>query len=185
VGHSLGGHAIGQLPDPSMLEAAYVCATGAGYGGWMPRAERARVWALWNLFGPLATRVYGYQPMSKLGLGEDLPLGVYRDWRRWCSYPHYFFDDPTAKAICAGFDRVKIPIAAAVATDDLWALPASRDAFFKGYTAARIDPIDLTPAALGVRQIGHMGYFRPNVGKLLWPKVLAWLSTHGLRPNTN
>ena len=183
VGHSLGGHIIGQLPRPNALQAAYVCGTGAGWHGWMPRPERYRAWALWNLIGPVTTRVFGYHPMSKLGMGEDLPMGVYRDWKRWCSYPHYFFDDPTARAISEKYADVRIPLAAAVATDDLWAPPISRDAFFKGYSGAAIDRINLTPDELGVKQIGHMGYFRAQSGAVLWPRMLDWLGQHGLRAN--
>ena len=181
VGHSLGGHAIGQLPDPNILQAAYVCGAGAGWHGWMPRPERYRVWAMWNVLGPIGTRMYGYHPMSKLGAGEDLPMGVYRDWKRWCALPHYFFDDPEAKAITDKFADVRIPIGAAVSRDDLWAPPASRDAFFKGYANAAVDPIDLSPTSLGVRQVGHMGYFRPQTGLVLWPQIFQWLGQHGLK----
>lgn len=183
VGHSLGGHAIGQLPDPSMLKAAYLCGSGAGWAGWMPLAERIKVWCLWNVIGPVATTLLGYQPMSKFGLGEDIPLGVYRDWKRWCSFPRYFFDDaaPDARAICQKFERVRMPVAAAVSTDDLWAPPKSRDAFFSGYTHAKVDRIDLVPAQLGAAQIGHMGYFRRQVGAALWPQIIAWLGKHGLQ----
>ena len=180
AGHSLGGHAIGQLPDANMLQAAYVCGAGAGWHGWMPRPERYRVWLMWHVLGPIGTRIYGYHPMSKLGMGEDLPMGVYRDWRRWCKLPNYFFDDPDAKAITDKFADVRIPIAAVVSTDDLWAPPASRDAFFKGYSNAKIDAIDLQPSSLGVNQVGHMGYFRPQVGSVLWPQMLDWFAQHGL-----
>ena len=180
VGHSLGGHAIGQLPNANVLQAAFVCGTGAGWHGWMSRPERYRVWAMWNVLGPIGTRLYGYHPMSKLGAGEDLPMGVYRDWKRWCALPHYFFDDSEAKAITDKFADVRIPIGAAVSTDDLWAPPASRDAFFKGYANAAVDPIDLLPASLGVKQVGHMGYFRQQAGAVLWPQMLGWLAQHGL-----
>jgi predicted alpha/beta hydrolase len=181
VGHSLGGHAIGQLPSPNDLQAAYLCGAGAGWHGWMPRPERYRAWAMWNIVGPVTTRLYGYHPMSKFGLGEDLPMGVYRDWKRWCALPHYFFDDPQAKSITDRFAQVHIPMAAAVSTDDLWAPPVSRDAFFKGYSGTRVQAIDLSPQDLG-GPIGHMGYFRASVGQHLWPRILAWLAQHGLTP---
>jgi predicted alpha/beta hydrolase len=181
VGHSLGGHAIGLLPRPNALQAAYLCGVGAGWHGWMPRPERYRAWLLWNVIGPVATRIYGYQPMSKLGMGEDLPMGVYRDWKKWCAHPHYFFDDPEARAITDKFADVNVPLAAAVSTDDLWAQPASRDAFFKGYTGTSVERIDLTATELGVKQVGHMGYFRAQTGALLWPRMLNWLGQHGLQ----
>ncbi len=183
VGHSLGGHAVGQLPDPNALKAAYICGGGAGWHGWMPPAERIKVQILWNVIGPVATTLLGYQPMSKFGIGEDIPLGVYRDWKRWCSLPRYFFDDPSpdARAIAAKFAQVKIPVAAAVSVDDLWAQPKSRDAFFSGYTGTLVEKIDLNPSTLGVPQIGHMGYFRKEVGAVLWPQIFAWLAQQGLR----
>lgn len=183
VGHSLAGHAIGQLPNPNLLRAAYVCAAGAGWHGYMPKAERLRVWVMWNLIGPVAARLLGYMPMKALGIGEDLPVSVYRQWKRWCSFPHYFFDDPEASALTLRYADVRIPIAAANTTDDLWALPASRDAFFKGYSQAQVEAITLTPRQLGVDSVGHMGYYRAAVGATLWPQILAWLSGHGLRPS--
>jgi predicted alpha/beta hydrolase len=179
VGHSLGGHAIGQLPEPNLIRAAYVCGSGAGWHGWMPRPERYKVWLTWHVIGPISTRILGYLPMKLLGAGEDLPIGVYRDWKRWCGMPHYFFDDPEARAqaIAARFAQVTLPIAAAVSIDDLWAPPASRDAFFKGFRASAVTPVDLLPAAYG-GQIGHMGYFRPKVGEVLWPQIIDWLQQH-------
>jgi predicted alpha/beta hydrolase len=181
VGHSLGGHAIGQLPDPSIVRAAYVCGVGAGWHGWMPQPERMKVWTLWNLLGPVATRLLGYMPMSKLGIGEDLPMGVYRDWKRWCHFPHYFFDDPAASHITKKFADVALPIAANVSTDDLWAPPTSRDAFFKGYTGTVIEAINISPRQLGVTEIGHMGYFRAHVGEKLWPMMIDWLQRQGMQ----
>jgi predicted alpha/beta hydrolase len=181
VGHSLGGHAIGQLPDPSIVNAAYVCGAGAGWHGWMTYPERTKVWILWNVLGPVVTRALGYMPMSKLGMGEDLPMGVYRDWKHWCHFPHYFFDDPNAVAITDQFKRVRLPIAANVSVDDLWAPPSSRSAFFKGYVNAPIEAIDIAPAQYNVKRIGHMGYFRSSVGEKLWPEIIAWLSGKGMQ----
>jgi predicted alpha/beta hydrolase len=180
VGHSFVGHAIGLLPEPHLLKAAYVCAAGAGWHGWMPKAAQRQVWLMWHVLGPLGTRLLGYMPGQRLGLGEDLPLSVYRQWKHWCQFPHYFFDDPASVDLVRGFADVSLPIAAANALDDDWALPASRDAFFKGYPQAQITRIDLAPTTLGVDTVGHMGYFRAQVGTRLWPQIISWLGQHGL-----
>lgn len=183
VGHSYGGHAIGLLPPAQReaLRAAYVVAGGAGWHGWMPRTEQLKVLLLWHVIGPVATTLLGYQPLKRLGIGEDLPVSVYRQWKRWCSFPRYFHDDPRARELVRGFADVRLPIAAANALDDWWALPASRDAFFSGYPHAPVQAITLDPRAEGLREIGHMGYFRPQVGAVLWPRLLGWLQTKGLR----
>jgi predicted alpha/beta hydrolase len=147
----------------------------------MPQPERMKVWIMWNVLGPVITRALGYMPMSKLGIGEDLPMGVYRDWKHWCSFPRYLFDDPAAREIAEKFAQVRLPIAANVSTDDLWAPPKSRDAFFSGYTGTKVEAIDISPTQLGVKTIGHMGYFRASVGEQLWPRMIDWLKDKGMK----
>ncbi len=177
VGHSFGGHAFGLLPNVARIARFYTFATGAGWHGWMPRAEQVRVQLMWRVIGPLLTRWHGFLAWSRLGMGEDLPVDVYRDWKHWCRYPRYFFDDPAmAEQVTRRFDRVRTPIIAANAIDDLWAPPASRDAFMAGYRNAQLRQVDLDPGKLGIGPIGHMGYFRRKA-QPLWGEVLAWFAT--------
>ena len=176
VGHSFGGHAFGLLPNHTKVARFYTFATGAGWHGWMPPLERLRVLFMWRVLGPLLTRWKGYLPWRLLGMGEDLPLDVYRQWRRWCQYPRYFFDDPAMRGqrLTERFDAVRTPIVALNALDDHWAPPASRDAFVAAYRHAECRTVDLHPASLGLTSIGHMGYFRPSA-RPLWDEVLVWL----------
>lgn len=174
VGHSFGGHAFGLLPNHQKVDGFYTFGTGAGWHGWMPLAERLRVLAMWNLVGPLVVGTRGYLAWKQLGMGENLPLGVYRDWKRWCRYPRYFFDDPqVAAGLSERFAQVRTPIVAANATDDLWAMPRSRDAFMAAYSQAPYQAVDLQPGRDGPRRIGHMGYFRADA-QPLWEQALAW-----------
>jgi predicted alpha/beta hydrolase len=176
VGHSFGGHAFGLLPNVERVARFYTFATGAGWHGWMPRLEQLRVQLMWRVVGPLLTRWHGFLAWSRLGMGEDLPMDVYRDWKHWCRYPRYFFDDPAmAERVARRFDRVRTPIVAANAIDDLWAPPASRDAFMAGYRNAPLERVDLDPRQLGIGPIGHMGYFRRKA-QPLWDEVLAWFA---------
>lgn len=180
VGHSFGGHALGLLPNHQRITAAYCCGTGAGWAGWMPWAEALKVRAVWSCLLPPIVALKGYMAWSLLGMGEDMPLGVYRDWRRWCRNPHYFFDDPEMQAVHVLYAGVRTPCTFANALDDLWALPASREAFIKGYCNARLELRDLCPQQLGMA-IGHMGYFRPSAGPL-WQEILDGFDAHGAAP---
>ena len=40
-------------------------------------------------------------------------------------------------------------------------------------------PVGADPRAEGLQAIGHMGYFRPTVGAVLWPRMLGWPQQHG------
>jgi predicted alpha/beta hydrolase len=180
VGHSYGGHALGLLPHPEQVDAAYTFATGAGWHGWMPPLERLRVQFMWNVLGPVMTRVAGYLPWSRLGMGEDLPIDVYRQWRHWCRFPRYFFDDPQMREVTSRFDAVRFPIVAVNAVDDAWAPPASRDAFMAGYRNAPVRAVTLDSRRSGLGPIGHMGYFRPHALPL-WNEALAWFDALPVR----
>lgn len=178
VGHSFGGHAFGLLPNVDRVAALYAFGVGAGWHGWMPRREQLKVLVLWHVMGPIITRLFGYLRWSFLGMGEDLPLGVYRSWKRWCRYPRYFFDDPRMADVVRDFERVRQPIIAASALDDVWAPPASRDAFMQGYVNAPWRGVDIHPRASTSGRIGHLGYFRAPA-QALWDPALEWLLASG------
>lgn len=141
----------------------------------MPPLERWRVRLMWHVVGPVLTRWKGYLPWSLLGMGEDLPLGVYHQWRRWCGFPRYFFDDPSMRheRLAERFAQVATPIIAVNAVDDRWAPPASRDAFMAAYRNSGWRAVNLHPAAIGMTSVGHMGYFRP-AARALWDEALGW-----------
>ncbi|MES2130012.1 MAG: alpha/beta fold hydrolase [Pseudomonadota bacterium] len=181
VGHSFGGHAFGLLPNHHKVAGLYTFASGAGWHGWMPRMERLRVQLMWRVIGPLIVRLQGYLAWSWLGMGEDLPLGVYRQWRQYCQFPRYFFDDPSMQHLQSGFDAVRSPIMSVVALDDLWAQPASRDAFMSGYRNVDWQKTDIDPRQAGMGPIGHMGYFKAACAPL-WKNALRWLEQNGQAP---
>jgi predicted alpha/beta hydrolase len=176
VSHSYGGHALGLLPDPTIVTTMHAYGTGSGWKGWMPRSERLRVAFLWNVMGPTIVGTQGYLAWKRFGLGEDLPVDVYRQWKRWCRYPGYWFDDPEIGQEMQGlFARVTVPITAINAVDDRWSSPAARDAFFSHYVNADLTVQDLSPAELGQSSIGHMGYFRRG-SEPLWDDLLDELN---------
>ncbi len=173
VGHSFGGHAFGLLPNHQAIQGLYTFGTGAGWHGWMPRGEQLRVLLMWRVIGPLIVRSKGYLAWRKLGMGEDLPKGVYQKWKHWCRYPRYFFEDPQMPGLEARFATITTPLTAVSATDDLWASPASRDAFMSAYRSADYRAITVDPASRQLKPLGHMGYFRPHA-QPLWQDALDW-----------
>jgi predicted alpha/beta hydrolase len=171
VGHSYGGQALGLAPNHAKVTAMYCFGTGAGWHGYMPFKEKMKVQVIWNIIFPPMVAVTGYLPWSKLNMGADLPIGVYQQWRKWCKNPTYFFADPEQHALIAQYAQVKTPIYAVSALDDDWALPNSRHAFMQHYRQAPMQFINISASDYGLKEIGHIGYFRKGSEKI-WDEIL-------------
>ncbi|HHG83900.1 MAG TPA: alpha/beta fold hydrolase [Bacteroidetes bacterium] len=158
VGHSFGGHAFGLLENANATLGLITFGTGPGNHIYMTRKEALRTQLLWNLIGPILTSIYGYLPSRLVGLGEDLPLGVYKQWKRWCKFKYYWFDDPKVN-FAPLFSSVKVPVVAVNTTDDQWAPPFAGKAFMQYYDQCPLKLISISPEEYEVDKIAHMGYF--------------------------
>jgi predicted alpha/beta hydrolase len=171
VGHSFGAQILGLTDAARRADAAILVGGQFGFYGHWPILRRPRMLATWRAIIPSATRVFGYLP-KELGLGEDLPRGVAREWARWCTTPEYLLrDHPDALARFAAFDK---PVLAYSFTDDEFAPPRAVDAFVRCLSSAKVDHRHLRPADAGVRKMGHFGFFRPAQGGALWEEALAF-----------
>ena len=171
VGHSYGGQALGLLPNHDLVKAMYCFGTGAGWHGYMPLGEKIKVQIIWNIVFPPLVALYDYLPWSKFNMGSDLPKPVYQQWRKWCKSSKYFFSDPDLTHLHTKYAELRTPIYAVSALDDAWALPASRHAFMQHYKNATMNYIDITAKQMGLKEIGHMGYFRKGATPI-WNMII-------------
>jgi len=175
VGHSLGGHAVALSTATASLRGAVLVASHAGAtAGISGAAERLRIWLLMRVVAPVLCAVCGYMPLSKLGLGEDLPAGVMRQWSRWTALRRYFFDDPAVDA-ATRMQRVAIPLLVLSFDDDPWANRAAVDALIAPLVNASIERRHIKPRQAGLPSIGHMGFFRRRSAAALWSQIGLWL----------
>lgn len=175
VGHSVGGHAIALGGAGDALDAAVLFASHAGVTRTIPdRRERLRVGLLMNVLTPLLTPLVGYLPGRRVGLGEDVPTEMMREWARWTRKPGYFFDDPTMHA-AERAGRVTGPVLAIGASDDPWATPQQIDAITSRLTGADVERRTVIPGAIGAARIGHHGLLRRGIGEPVWDDVAAWI----------
>lgn len=179
VGHSVGAHGQFMSFQDEQVAAIVAIASHAGITRLIPEfKERARVWTVFNVITPLTSRVLGYVPVARIGMGRDIPLGVMKQWAKWTRKPRYFFDDadfpdrgtPPARR----FEKVDVPVYSLVLTDDLWATREASDVLVDRLTGADVERHDVTPESIGVKSIGHMGFFR-SANKRLWDDVARWL----------
>lgn len=184
VGHSTGGQQLGLAENVGRVRAAVFVAVSTGYWRGMPMYYKWLTLALWKLYLPLASRLYGYAPARKIRWGENLPLGVAREWGAWCLEPDYmaaYFEDgrlqPQDGKLFGPvhFSDAKFPIRAYCFEDDPIASKANVGPMMSLFKAAEIETKWMGPEELGVAEIGHLGFFRKNIGQPLWQEALTWL----------
>jgi predicted alpha/beta hydrolase len=178
VGHSVGGHAIALSSATGLLSAAVMVASHAGVTRTIRGAfERARVWTVMRLLAPVLCALFGYMPGRRIGLGEDLPRKVMLQWSRWTTLPGYFLDDPAMEAR-RRMARVRLPLLVLGFDDDPWANARAIDILVRPLEGARLERRRIVPRDVGLRAIGHMGFFRKQCAERVWPQVGEWLLAH-------
>jgi len=178
VGHSVGGHAIALSEDSQHLRAAVLVASHAGTSRLIRGfGERLRVRVVMRVLAPVLCALFGYMPGRRIGLGEDLPASVMRQWARWTSLPRYFFDDPAMYAE-RRMRRQRLPLLVLGFDDDPWANEDAIGMLVAPLVNAAVERRQIAPAVAGVSAIGHMGFFRKRCATVLWPQVGSWLLAH-------
>ena len=168
VGHSYGGQSIGLAPNRALVGALVTVGAQSGYYGHWPRPQRYLYSALWRIAMPLTTRIAGYFPARLFRFGEDLPRGVALQWARWCRTPSYLSE-------WSGHRAFKAPVLAIGFMDDPFAPPEAVDALLTHYGSRKQQRWSIAPDELGVKEIGHFGFFRSGVTPSLWRDVAEWL----------
>lgn len=167
VGHSFGGQAAGLAPNAERLQPAVLIAAQSGYWGHWPSPQKYLYAILWHAWFPAVTRLCGFYPGSRLGGGEDLPKGVMLEWARWCRTPSYLGD-------WSGHASWHGPLLALGFPDDPYAPPAAVEALCERYANARQTREYPRAAELGMRRIGHFGFFRRGAERG-WQRVAEWI----------
>jgi predicted alpha/beta hydrolase len=174
IGHSLGGQIV-PFVDHARLASVVTVAAGDGYWRRNAAAVRWKVPFLWWVAAPLAIRLTGYYPGSRLGMVGDLPAGVMQQWSRWCRHPEYLqADHPEAPGL---FADVKVPLMSLSFTDDELMSADSIRHLHDWYTGTEQVRQRYSPDQLDGRRVGHHGFFRP-ANQDLWDElVLPWVAT--------
>ncbi len=91
VAHSMGGQLVGLMENNDKIDQLFLVASSTGY--WRDMSSPYK-WIMppigFFLLIPLQIFLYGFIKAKKTKQGEDLPLGVGRQWRKWCMSPNYF-----------------------------------------------------------------------------------------------
>ena len=174
VGHSFGGQALGLLPEPERIARALVVGSQSGYWRHWPALGRAWMWPATHFVLPVVSRLHGCFPGSRFGFGEDLPRGVAIEWASWCRHPRYLVG---ALGVEERYRRVATPLRAYAISDDAFAPERAVAALLELYPNAPGELRRVTPGELGMKTIGHFGFFREAFRDSLWPEAADWLES--------
>lgn len=170
VGHSLGAQLPGLLRHKDRIAGLVSVAAGSGY--WRDNAPQLKriVLYFWHVLVPVATALFGYFPGRRLGKVGDLPRGVILQWRRWCMNPRYHVG-AEGQAVREAFAGARFPVVAWSMTDDELMTERGTQVLMDCYENAPRELQRIAPGDVGVKRIGHFGFFRPQFEATLWHRL--------------
>jgi len=174
IGHSVGSQVIGLAHNNHRVRAMVAIAAPSGYWGHWPFPRKYALAALWYLVVPAIASTFTYFPARRLNLGEDLPGGVALEWARWCRHRNYIVDG-AGNTIRQYFDAFKAPILFYSFADDPYAPRSAVEHMMNCYTNAEKSWRHIDPHEIGVKAIGHFGFFREQMKSALWAETADWL----------
>lgn len=175
VGHSVGGHLLGMTPNIHDVSNVINMACGSGY--WLENSLPTKrvVWFAWFVLVPTLVPLLGYFPGKKLNIVGDLPGRVMSQWRRWALHKDYAVGKE-GPALREQYANVKLPITSISFVDDEMMSKKNIDSLHSFYTGANITKMHLSAEELGVKFVGHLGWFREKFKDTLWAdKILPIL----------
>lgn len=174
LGHSAGGQLMGV--NANHHKVAKVVAVSGSSGHIKGLKGRTKILApiMFKGIFPLARLTLGYGPTNAIGMGENLPKDVAREWAQFCSKPGYILN-AVGKTIHEDFhSKVHTPITVLWSSDDEIATEANVRDLLRLYPNAHTDMIELKPASYNHKMIGHMLMFKKS-HQNLWPVIAKQL----------
>ncbi|MCB1042495.1 MAG: alpha/beta fold hydrolase [Acidobacteria bacterium] len=169
IGHSLGGQIIPFVVGHQHISQIITVASGSGY--WRENALplRRRVPFFWFFLVPVTLFLFGYFPGKRLKLIGDVPPNVMKQWRRWCLHPEYAMGAESAEVL---YQQVNTPITSLSFTDDEFMSLENIQSLHACYCNAKRQMVRIQPQDLGIKRVGHFGFFRSSCGTSLWQQLL-------------
>lgn len=179
VGHSAGGQMLGLADTAPRLHAVLLIASQHGWWRYWRGRDALLLALIWSVVTPVSVALLGYFPGKLVGMG-NLPPGIASQWARWCRNPHYVSDD-RGEPLRPYNERLRAPLRLYSFTDDTYAPEAAVQGLLDSYPQAPREHLHRTPAELGVKRIGHFGWFRPTMPRAAWDEAADWLERTALR----
>lgn len=174
VGHSVGGQIIGLAHNSDRVDGVLTVAAQSGDLSLWKGLDKAVLATLYYVLLPGLPSVLGYFPSRYLGLGEDLPAGVAREWSRWARTPGYLLNC-LENDLVSGYRRFAGTMRAMGFWDDRMAPAPAVERLLDFYPSARREFRLVTSKEARQENVGHFGFFRERSQDPLWREAGDWL----------
>jgi len=176
IGHSLGGHLLGAASNSTQVSALMGVSSQSTYWKNWSYPQRIVAGFFWFIVLPLITHAMGYFPSKWFQMGEALPKHIALDWTRgagsktgnkglFTGTEHDHYTDFT------GYTRFY-----SFSDDEMMAPKKSVDAILEYYpNAKKQQRRHVTPESIGMDEIRHHRFFRPEMRDTLWQESFQWL----------
>ncbi|MGJ8662588.1 MAG: alpha/beta hydrolase family protein [Marinicella sp.] len=177
LGHSIGGQLLGFANNSQMVDGLIHVAAQKGDKRLWALGGRLKLFLLWHLIIPWMSRGKVFNA-KKLGLGNyPWPAAAAKQWASWGQQKDYLFNPMFGFDLAPwhAFDR---PVLSFGLADDEMAPEAAIDGLLSEYGKnndhVHIDKRIIDPQSLGLKTIGHFGFFKPK-SKALWQDTETWI----------
>ncbi|MCW8040410.1 MULTISPECIES: alpha/beta fold hydrolase [Acinetobacter] len=175
LGHSAGGQLLGIVPNYEKVAKVVAVSGSTGHVKGLKGRTKILAPLMFKGIFPIARYTLGYGPTNAIGMGENLPKDVAREWAQFCSKPGYVMN-AIGKTVHKDFHHeIQAPITALWSSDDEIATRANVKDLLRMYPNASTAMIELKPSEYGHKGIGHMLMFKKS-HQNLWPVIKQQLA---------
>lgn len=176
VGHSAGGQLLGIVPNHEKVAKVVAVSGSTGHVKGLKGRTKLLASVMFNVLFPLARITKGYAPTQAIGMGENLPKDVAKQWAQFCRKPGYVIN-AIGKSVFEDYHtQISCPITVLWSSDDEIATEANVKDLLRLYPNADTQMIELKPKSYGHKTIGHMLMFKKshqNLWSVIGKELLA------------
>ena len=172
IGHSLGGLCLPFQTGLDRIARVITVCSGPVHTTDHPWPYQAKARLFWHGPAPILACLAGYLPGKRLGVGPDLPIGVYKQWRKWCTSRSFFCDDFGTRLPYPDWRGIKAPTKFVAVSDDALVPASAVWRLMQCYPDAPKSQSVLRPSDFGLTDIGHISVFSAR-SKAAWDALIA------------
>lgn len=177
LGHSVSGQLFPKASNHHRIHAAYFVGSQFAYFGHWKGLPWLKVMIFWLINIPLTTFLFGYMPGWAMAGKIPLPSKIALEWRKWALNRQGVLQGEPE--LVKSFAAVRIPLHFVNIEDDRTLAPvAATQALMHCYKNASTSYQYIKPKDLGIRKIGHFGFFKSISEKKLWSMPMFYFTQY-------